>query len=118
MANKHGGSLLAHRASDERLRELRAWARPRVGSLSGAEVIVGAVDELLELREHFRSGTNPEIQRLTKCYDDLREEWLQLLGLLQRYQPDGSPPPGGGLAIAQWILESLDRRALPTDAPR
>lgn len=36
--------------SDERLRNTRAWAAARVGSLSGADVIVGAIDELLDFR--------------------------------------------------------------------
>lgn len=36
--------------SEERLRNTRAWAAARVGSLSGADVIVGAIDELLERR--------------------------------------------------------------------
>jgi len=36
--------------SDDRLRNTRAWAAARVGSLSGAEVIVYAIDELFRLR--------------------------------------------------------------------
>ena len=36
--------------SEARLRNTRAWAAVRVGQLSGAEVIVGPIDELLELR--------------------------------------------------------------------
>jgi hypothetical protein len=36
--------------SEERLRNTRAWADARLGQLSGAEVIVGAIDELLERR--------------------------------------------------------------------
>lgn len=39
--------------SEERLRNTRAWAAARVGSLSGADVIVGAIDELISLREAF-----------------------------------------------------------------
>lgn len=36
--------------SDERLRNTRAWAEARIGTLSGADVIVAAIDELLSLR--------------------------------------------------------------------
>ena len=36
--------------SEERLRNTRAWAAARIDSLSGADVIVGAIDELLERR--------------------------------------------------------------------
>lgn len=41
---------MTERISEERLRNTRAWAAARVGSLSGADVIVGAIDELLERR--------------------------------------------------------------------
>lgn len=37
--------------SEERLRNTRAWAVARLGSLSGADVIVAAIDELLRYRE-------------------------------------------------------------------
>jgi hypothetical protein len=36
--------------SEERLRNVRAWAAARVGSLSGADITVAAIDELLALR--------------------------------------------------------------------
>lgn len=36
--------------SEDRLRNTRAWAASRIGQMSGAEVIVGAIDELLHLR--------------------------------------------------------------------
>lgn len=41
--------------SDDRLRNVRAWAAARVGSLSGADVIVGAIDELLQMREDWKT---------------------------------------------------------------
>lgn len=41
---------MGDRISEERLRNTRNWAAARIGTLSGAEVIVGAIDELLELR--------------------------------------------------------------------
>lgn len=39
--------------SEERLRNTRAWAAARLGQMSGAEVIVGAIDELLQMREDW-----------------------------------------------------------------
>lgn len=36
--------------SNERLRNTRAWANALVGQMSGADVIVAAIDELLERR--------------------------------------------------------------------
>jgi len=43
------------KASEERLRNTRDWAAARLGQLSGAEVIVSAIDELLEMREDWKT---------------------------------------------------------------
>ena len=42
---------MTERMPKDRLRNTRAWAAARVGQLSGAEVIVSAIDELLHLRQ-------------------------------------------------------------------
>lgn len=42
---------MTDRMPENRLRNTRAWAAARVGQMSGAEVIVSAIDELLELRD-------------------------------------------------------------------
>jgi len=34
-------------------------------------------------------------------------EWVRALGIIQRLQPPGSPPPGGPIAMAEWIVESV-----------
>lgn len=47
--------------SDERLRNTRSWAAARVGSLSGAEVIVAACDEALAARAAAPSPTAPRM---------------------------------------------------------
>lgn len=41
---------MTEQISEERLRNTLAWATARLGQLSGAEVIVGAITELLERR--------------------------------------------------------------------
>lgn len=41
--------------SEDRLRNTRAWAEARIGQLYGAEVIVCAIDELLQLRSSSES---------------------------------------------------------------
>lgn len=46
-----GACLMTKKISDERLRNTRNWAEARLGSLSGAEVIVGAIDEVFALRD-------------------------------------------------------------------
>lgn len=43
------------KVSEERLRNTRAWAAARLGQMSGAEVIVGAIDELLQMREDWKT---------------------------------------------------------------
>lgn len=45
---RNTGDVTTNPVSEERLRNTRAWAAARIGSLSG--VIVSAIDELLELR--------------------------------------------------------------------
>lgn len=52
---RHPGSAQAERISEDRLRNTRAWAAARIGQLSGAEVIVGAIDELLQMREDWKT---------------------------------------------------------------
>ena len=43
--------MSTRRISEERLLNTQRWADARIGSLSGAEVIAGAIEELLELRK-------------------------------------------------------------------
>lgn len=49
---------MTEKISDDRLRNTRAWAATRIGSLSGAEVIVEAIDELLNVRTYVPA--NPQ----------------------------------------------------------
>ena len=58
---------MTDRMPEDRLRNTRAWAAARVGSLSGAEVIVSAIDELLELRRHH--AMSPEQVAACTCWD-------------------------------------------------
>jgi hypothetical protein len=70
--------MVAERVSDERLRNTRAWAQAKVGSLSGAEVIVGAIDELLELRAHFR--VEPAVTNLVALLREVRKSLASMPG--------------------------------------
>lgn len=51
---------MSEKISDERLRNTRAWAAARVGQMSGAEVIVAAIDEVFHLRELLKRPDNYE----------------------------------------------------------
>lgn len=61
--------------SEERLRNTLARAKARIGSLSGAEVIVGAIDELIEVRKLLAErGADAEVERMREANvtDDFR----------------------------------------------
>jgi hypothetical protein len=58
----------AEQMSDEHLRNTRAWAARRIGQLSGAEVIVAAIDELLERRSRVESAQ----ELVHPCDDGMR----------------------------------------------
>lgn len=61
-------NILTNLVSEDRLRNTRAWAAARLDSLSGAEVIVNAIDELLQYRDwHANGRANIEYQG-----DDIR----------------------------------------------
>ncbi len=49
--------------SDDRLRNTRAWAAARVGTLSAAEVIVAACDEALAARSPGEPSAKPDVAR-------------------------------------------------------
>jgi hypothetical protein len=78
--------------SEERLRNTRAWAAARVDSLSGADVIVGAIDELLRIRElsiHMSSGGKPDEPVYT------RADVSALVGIIRANDPEtGTHEPG------------------------
>lgn len=38
----------------------------------------------------------------------VEQEHQDVLRVLQRRQPEGSPPPGGSARLAEWILQSLE----------
>jgi len=74
--------------TDERLRNTRVWAQARVGSLSGAEVIVAACDEALAAR----AATS--IEEAATIYDSMQGGYITY-----------SPNPGMGNA---WPYMTLD----------
>lgn len=38
---------------------------------------------------------------------ELEQQVARFVGIAQKYQPAGSPPPGDELILVQWILESM-----------
>lgn len=89
--------------SDARMHNTRGWAFVRIGTLSGAEVIVAACDEAV-------------------AYRQLREKLLPAMGLLKRLKEDGryllsvamtreettaaEPPTYGGKASRRWLTDA------------
>lgn len=75
-------NTMTDKISDERLRNTRAWAAAKVGSLSGADVIVGAIDELLE----FRSAEIASFDRIRIAIETLRDGCLAVRAELVKCQ--------------------------------
>ncbi len=50
-----------------------------------------------------------EVERLQRRY-------TSLIGVVQRWQPAGSPPPGDAEMLAGWICRSLEERAEQAEA--
>lgn len=50
---------------------------------------------------------HPTIVALCDQVGRLEDDLASICRLVQRYQPAGSPPPGGLLELATWILGSL-----------
>jgi hypothetical protein len=67
---------VSERVSEDRLRNVRAWAAARVGELSGADVIVSAIDELLERRRDEEALAPP---RFTGNYGGVCRHCEQLM---------------------------------------
>jgi hypothetical protein len=53
--------------TDERLRNTRAWAAAKIGQLSGADVIVEAIDELFGLRQKVEEWAD----QIDRAYGEL-----------------------------------------------
>lgn len=78
--------------SEDRLRNTRAWAAARIGQMSGAEVIVGAIDELLSLRQF--SGLLDEAAHVLiehegkEIGEKWRQEWARRYEEISASQPE------------------------------
>lgn len=81
--------------SEERLRNTRNWAAARVGELSGAEVIVGAIDELLQLRATLQ----PAAGTVTALGAEARAKMAQALRSAAEGLDAGAEHVSGGLLI-------------------
>jgi hypothetical protein len=79
------------RVSEERLRNHRAWAADRVGSLSGADITVAAIDELLATRQALREVL-PDLADIAITAEQ-REKYYQY-GKYMQHEPDCLPPRG------------------------
>jgi hypothetical protein len=46
----------------------------------------------------------------------LRAEKTEIIGIVQRWQPAGSPPPGSPQMLVRWICQTLEARAERAEA--
>lgn len=57
-----------------------------------------------------------EIEELRSRAEAAEKEVADLVSVIQRYQPAGSPPPGGSFILVDWVLSSLQQRAEAAEA--
>lgn len=63
----------------------------------GAQKLQYAIDRRLAMRAETKSGPESDL--------------AAVMSLLQRHQPGGSPPPGGPVILAGWIIDELVKAA-------
>lgn len=66
--------MSSEKVSDDRIRNTRAWAFVRIGTLSGAEVIVAACDECLASRAQAERDARAHAMLLKICEMDDKPE--------------------------------------------
>ena len=59
-----------------------------------------------------------EAKALLAERDALRARYTALIGVVQRWQPGGSPPPGDAEMLVAWICRTLEERAVKAGAER
>lgn len=105
-------SLTSNPVSDERLRNTRAWAAARVGTLSGAEVIIAAIDEVFQLRAEISER---------KFFDNVPPASPEMIAEARRQgklPPDETPAEPPIDWKAAYVEAIRQRDALQTDANR
>lgn len=81
----------------KRLEELNEiWANP-------SQSDPPAVDTVCEVMDHL-----PDLIAAVKERDELRTKLTECIGMVQRWQPGGSPPPTDEVGTIAWIMRSLE----------
>lgn len=60
--------------------------------------------------------SRPLEDALLKRAEAAEKELGNVMGTIQRHQPGGSPPPGGSMALTDWVLSSLSARIAELEA--
>ena len=68
-----------------------------------------ALRTLLDKMERVEAALRAEVERL-------RTEKTEIIGIVQRWQPVGSPPPVSAQMLVRWICQTLENRAEKAEA--
>lgn len=100
--------------TEERLRNTRAWAAARVGSLSGADVIVAAIDELLRYREIVGYElAEPAVEPTASHIDAFLAMALPRIAGLMQADPEDATPEGRELMLLAELADRYERQKYP-----
>lgn len=58
------------------------------------------------MKEQTASATMVELADCRKQLAEAKAELTEVVGLIQRLQPRGSPPPGGTQELVRWIVQT------------
>lgn len=75
---------------------------------------IGRLDDIahaLRIAEGDRERSHTIGHRIRAQRDDAEGDLEAIAGILLRHQPAGSPPPGGVVALAEWVVSTLATRA-------
>lgn len=80
---------------------------------------IAKLPELLEKLSKWESGEIFSLNAMM-LYEKQKADLAAVMSVLQRYQPAGSPPPGGPSQLAEWIMQtnSAEQAAAREDAER
>lgn len=67
-------------------------------------------------RRHWKDMHDAAANQRDKAEEDAERRAGEILGVVQRFQPGGSPPPGGPVELVWWIMKTLNGRAEKAEA--
>lgn len=79
---------------------------PATGRYGGVEYRCSSTNADADFVAALRNAA-PALIAAAEERDRLRSELTDVMRVLQKHQPSGSPPPGNGYCLAVWIMDTL-----------